>query len=100
MEPTTGTRRGRPTGGRSRATLVALLLVGMSSVAVVGAEGAAAAVIPTAPDNLLVFPDRDFISIEGYRSHAGEIATVTVTRPSLGDKVVGSAQGKVSGGEV
>jgi hypothetical protein len=100
MESTTGTRRDRPAGGRSRAALVALLLTGMSAVAVVGAEGAAAAVVPTAPDNLLVFPDRDFITIEGYKSHAGEIATITVTRPSLGDKVVGSAQGKVSGGDV
>jgi hypothetical protein len=71
----------------------------LSSVAVIGAEGAAAAVVPTFPDNLLVFPNRDFIAVEGYQDHAGEVATITVTRPSLG-QVVGSAQGRVSGGDV
>src|SRR4051794_15830649 len=100
MDATTERRGGGRTGARSRVALVGLLLAGMSSIAVVGAEGAAAAVVPTAPDNLLVFPDRDFISVEGYANHAGEIATVTLTRPSLGNKVVGSAQARVSGGGV
>ena len=53
--------------------------------------------MPTAPDNLLVFPNRDFITIEGYQSHAGEVATIELTRAG---KVVGSAQGTVSGGDV
>ncbi|HET7820682.1 MAG TPA: fibronectin type III domain-containing protein [Ornithinibacter sp.] len=64
------------------------------------AESASAAVLPTFPDNLLIFPNRDFISIQGYSEHKGETATVTVTRPSLGNKVVGSATGVVSGGDV
>src|SRR4051794_1682598 len=64
------------------------------------AETASAAVIPTFPDNLLVFPNRDFITVEGYSEHQGQTATVTVTRPSLGNKVVGSATGVVSGGDV
>ena len=59
--------------------------------------GTAFAAVPTAPDNLLVFPNRDFITIEGYQSHAGEVATVELTRAG---KVVGSAQGTVSGGDV
>jgi hypothetical protein len=59
--------------------------------------GTAFAAVPTAPDNLLVFPNRDFITIEGYQSHAGEVATIELTRAG---KVVGSAQGTVSGGDV
>jgi hypothetical protein len=31
-------------------------------------------------NNLLAFPDRDFVSIEGYQAHVGEKATVTLTR--------------------
>ena len=91
-----------PERGRqgARIALTGLLLVGLSGGALVMAESASAAVIPTFPDNLLVFPNRDFISVEGYSEHAGETATVTVTRPSLGGKVVGSATGVVSGGDV
>ena len=59
--------------------------------------GTAFAAVPTAPDNLLVFPNRDFITIEGYQSHDGEVATIELTR---GAQVVGSAQGTVSGGDV
>ena len=91
-----------PERGRqgARIALTGLLLVGLSGGALVMAESASAAVIPTFPDNLLVFPNRDFITVEGYSEHQGETATVTVTRPSLGGKVVGSATGVVSGGDV
>lgn len=84
----------------ARVALTGLLLVGLSGGAMVMAESASAAVLPTFPDNLLIFPNRDFISIQGYSEHKGETATVTVTRPSLGNKVVGSATGVVSGGDV
>lgn len=63
----------------------------------VGATSAAAAV-PTFPDNLAVFPDRDFVSIEGYSEYVGQTATLEVSRPGVG--VVGSAKAKVSGGDV
>ena len=91
-----------PERGRqgARVALTGLLLVGLSGGALVMAESASAAVIPTFPDNLLVFPNRDFITVEGYSEHQGETATVTVTRPSLGGKIVGSATGVVSGGDV
>ena len=59
---------------------------------------AASAAVPTFPDNLLVFPNRDFITIEGYAEHQGETALVQVERPGVG--IVGSAQGVVSGGDV
>ena len=53
--------------------------------------------MPTFPDNVVVFPDRDFVTIEGYQDHVGETGTVTVTR---GGQVIGSAQGKVEAGDV
>ncbi len=78
------------------ALVVGVLAASMSASAVVGATAAFAAV-PTAPDNLMVFPDRDFISVEGYQDHVGQLATVTVTRSGV---VVGSAQAVVAAGDV
>ncbi|WP_157970748.1 fibronectin type III domain-containing protein [Nakamurella deserti] len=59
--------------------------------------GVAQAAVPTYPDNVVVFPDRDFVTIEGYQDHIGETATVTVTR---GSQVIGSAVGTVAEGDV
>jgi hypothetical protein len=75
----------------------AALLVG--SVAALGAAGAisATAAPPSFPDNIVVFPDRDFVSIEGYQGHVGETALVEVTRDG---KVIGSAKGVVEEGDV
>jgi hypothetical protein len=78
------------------AMVVGVLAASMSASAMVGATAAFAAV-PTAPDNLMVFPNRDFISVEGYQDHVGELATVTVTRSGV---VVGSAQAVVAAGDV
>jgi hypothetical protein len=58
---------------------------------------AASAAVPTFPDNIVVFPDRDFVTIEGYQDHIGETATVEVSR---GGKVVGSAESVVAAGDV
>jgi hypothetical protein len=78
--------------------LLAGALVVTSGMAGVLTAGPASAAVPTFPDNLLVFPNRDFVSIQGYAEHAGQTATVTVDRPGIG--VVGSATGVVSGGDV
>ena len=75
----------------------AAALGGVASLATIGAIVASAAVVPTFPDNVVVFPDRDFVTIEGYQDHVGETGTVTVTR---GGQVIGSAQGKVEAGDV
>lgn len=83
-------RRRRVLAGLTAATLVA-------TAASVLSAGTAFAAVPTAPDNLLVFPNRDFVTIEGYQSHKGEVATIEVTRAG---KIVGSAQGTVSGDDV
>src|SRR5206468_13018164 len=49
------------------------------AVSTLAAMPSASAAIPTFPNNVIVFPDRDFVSVEGYQDHAGETATVTVT---------------------
>jgi hypothetical protein len=90
-------RSGRRTRSVSRGA--SLLLVGALSVTGLAALGTstASAVVPTFPDNLLVFPNRDFITVEGYQDHKGEQATVELFRAG---KVVGSATGTISGGDV
>ncbi|KAJ3292033.1 hypothetical protein HK104_005611 [Borealophlyctis nickersoniae] len=52
---------------------------------------------PVFPDNLVVFPNRDFVTIEGFIHKQGETGTIEVTRNGV---IMGSAQGVVSGGDV
>jgi Fibronectin type III domain/Chitobiase/beta-hexosaminidase C-terminal domain len=77
--------------------LLAGALTTTGLAAVLAAESASAAV-PSFPNNLVVFPNRDFVTVEGYQDHIGQTATVTVTRPGVG--VIGSAQGVVAAGDV
>jgi hypothetical protein len=72
------------------------VVVGLLTIGAAGAMIASAAV-PTFPDNLIVFPNRDFISVEGFQDHAGETATIEIKR---GSTVMGSAKAVVSGGDV
>lgn len=62
-----------------------------------GGANAAVATIPQFPNNLVVFPNRDFVSIEGYSGYGGQPALLEVSR---GGQVVGSATGTVSGTDV
>lgn len=78
---------------RGIATLVVLCSVG----AIAATAFTASAAVPTAPNNILIFPNRDFITVEGYADHQGEQALLQVTR---GNTVIGSAIGTVSGGDV
>lgn len=73
--------------------VVCLFVVGMSLWA-----GAASAAVPVFPDNIVVFPNRDFITVEGFQDHVGEAALVEVTRPGVG--VIGSAEVVVQQGDV
>jgi Fibronectin type III domain/Chitobiase/beta-hexosaminidase C-terminal domain len=75
---------------------------GIAAALTVTALGTAGAVVASAdppefPNNLVVFPNRDFITIEGYEDYAGQQALIQVRR---GTQVVGQATGTVSGGEV
>ena len=90
----------RPTGQGQRRTRTALVTLTAASVSATAlfAAGAATAAVPTFPNNVVVFPDRDFVSIEGYSNFVGESALVEVTRPGAG--VVGSARSTVSGTDV
>ncbi len=60
--------------------------------------GAAAAAVPVFPDNIVAFPDRDFVSVEGYEEYAGQEATLEVFRPGVG--TVGAAKAIVAAGGV
>jgi len=86
----------RTTGRARKATVAALVATGLVSSSLL-MPGLAAAAVPSFPNNLVVFPDRDFITIEGYQDHVGEEALVEVKR---GGQVVGSAKGKVEAGDV
>ncbi|MEV6637280.1 chitobiase/beta-hexosaminidase C-terminal domain-containing protein [Actinoplanes sp. NPDC051470] len=90
----------QPSPGRRllRLGLTVVLSAAVGAIATTGGASALAAGVPAAPDNLLVFPDRDFITVEGYQDHIGEAATIEVTRPGVG--IVGSAQGVVAEGDV
>lgn len=80
--------------GRTAIVATVSAVLGATSLLAVPAANAA---VPAFPDNVVVFPDRDFVTIEGYQDHIGETATVTVTR---GTQVVGSAVGTVAEGDV
>jgi hypothetical protein len=82
-------------GRRRRIALVGVVTAGMLGASAIYATAANAAV-PTFPDNIIIFPERDFISIDGYDAHKGEVATVEVYRDGVG--VVGSATGRLAGG--
>ncbi|MFD3444539.1 fibronectin type III domain-containing protein [Microbacteriaceae bacterium 4G12] len=68
-------------------------VLGVATAGLVVTAPAAFAAVPAFPDNVVVFPDRDFVSVEGYERYAGEMATLQVTR---GGSVVGSARSVVS----
>ena len=93
---TAGVTTGPSPDGRSwrrrRRIVAGLVATGLAGTSLLS-PGLAAAAPPTFPDNVVVFPDRDFITIEGYQDHIGETAIVEVTR---GGTVVGSAQGVVA----
>jgi hypothetical protein len=76
-------------------TMAAVVTLSSVTVGALLVAESAAAAVPAFPDNIVVFPDRDFISIDGFDGHAGETATVTVRRDG---EVIGQAQGDLAGG--
>ena len=77
----------RATGRTRKAAIAALVATGLVSSAFV-TPGIAVAAPAAFPDNIVVFPDRDFVTVEGYQDHVGKTATFEVVR---GGQVVGSA---------
>lgn len=82
-------------GGARRVAGLAAAAVVLGSVPFVTTSAVAA--VPAFPDNLVVFPDRDFVTVEGYQDHVGETATLEILR---GGQVIGSAQAVVQEGDV
>ena len=80
-------------GPVARFTAVGAMAV---STLVVASAPPAAAAVPQFPDNLVVFPDRDFLAIEGFSSFAGQTALIEVVR---GGQVVGSTTGQMTAGD-
>ncbi|SDG31410.1 fibronectin type III domain-containing protein [Klenkia brasiliensis] len=62
-----------------RALLATTALVAAAVPAVVVAQSAKAAV-PVFPDNIVVFPDRDMVSLEGFAAASGQRVTIEVRR--------------------
>ncbi|MFN0026395.1 MAG: fibronectin type III domain-containing protein [Acidimicrobiales bacterium] len=90
-------KRNAATRWRRWASLaVAASLVGIGLATAPGSPAAAA--VPAFPDNIVVFPDRDFMGIEGYTDYIGQTVLIEVTRPGLG--IVGSTTGVVGGGDI
>ncbi len=81
-----------------RAGVGATAALGLALTPMLMLAAPAAAAVPAFPNNVVVFPNRDFVSLEGYSEHAGETALLEVTRPGVG--VVGSATAVVSGTDV
>ena len=70
----------------------------VGGIAAVGTGGVlvASAATPEFPNNLVVFPDRDFLAVEGYQDRVGQTALIEVTR---GGEVVGSAKATIAEGD-
>ena len=75
----------------------AMIVVAGSLVPLATGAFVASAAPPAFPDNLVVFPDRDFITVEGFQNHVGETAFLEVLR---GTSVIGSAKAVVAEGDV
>jgi len=84
---------------RSVRALAHTALVGVAAggVTIATVQVAQAATPPVAPNNIVVFPQRDFVTLEGYQNLVGQRATVVVTR---GDVATGRATGIVGAGDV
>jgi len=78
-------------------TQAALIGVAAAGITVVAVPAAQAATPPAFPHNVVVFPQRDFVSIEGYDQLAfeGKQATITVTRSGV---ETSRAVGTIAGG--
>ncbi|MER5402077.1 fibronectin type III domain-containing protein [Streptomyces sp. NPDC002599] len=81
-------------GGRKRKVTAAGLVISGMVISASVAPVTAHAAVPAFPDNITIFPDRDFVSIDGFSEHAGEQVTIEVQRPHVG--LVGSATGTMA----
>ena len=88
---------GRPGRRWLNRRMAVAMVAGIAATGAMGAAIVAQAAPPAFPNNVVVFPDRDFVTIEGYQNHIGEEGLVEVTRNG---QVIGSAKGTVEEGDV
>jgi hypothetical protein len=91
-----GRRTKRPARPRSMGLIAGAAVTAVVSGALVQgvALPAFAATPPVFPENILVFPNRDFVSLSGYQqTRPGQTATITVRR---GGVLTGEAQGTIA----
>lgn len=81
---------GPPSGARRRRVAAGLTAAAVAATAGVLLPATASAAVPVFPDNITIFPNRDFVSIDGFAGNAGKPITVEVVR---GGTVIGSATG-------
>jgi hypothetical protein len=79
--------------GVRQSSVLAWALVMLAAASI----GIANAAVPVFPNNIVAFPQRDFVTLEGYSELKGQNLTVEVVRAGV---VIGSAIGKVSGLDV
>jgi Chitobiase/beta-hexosaminidase C-terminal domain len=79
-----------------RRLLTGALVAATATSGLVMAQSASAAP-PPFPNNIVVFPNRDFVTVEGFQNRVGQTATLEVIRAG---QVVGSAQSVVAAGDV
>lgn len=88
----TGGGRAAPPARKLGAAVMAVLVL-----ATLMAQFSAANAAPQPPDNVVVFPNRDFVSLEGFVDDVGKQALIQVRRPNVG--VIGSAKGEIGAGD-
>lgn len=86
-------RRGRAVRAVAHTALVGLAA---GSVTMATVQVAQAATPPVAPNNIVIFPQRDFVTLEGYEARAGQTATVVVTRAGV---QTSRAEGTIGAGD-
>jgi len=84
-----------PKAGGGRKKLFAAVIPAVVA-ALALAVPALAANPPAFPNNIVIFPERDFVVLEGYEDRAGQRVTVTVERDGV---VTSSATGTVGAGD-
>ena len=107
--PTETSRRGKAFSvvarfRSSRRVTFVEIIAGVVAIATVCVLVGSAAV-PTDPNNIIVFPDRDFVSVQGYEGvngvDIGKTALLEVSRTTAGvTTVIGSAQAVIAAGGI
>ena len=95
---TAGVTAGSPPDGRSwrrrRRIVAGLVATGLAGTSLL-TPGLAAAAVPAFPDNIVVFPNRDMVVLEGFESLVDKDVTFEVFR---GTQLMGATTAKMPGG--